>query len=302
MSYQILSILGQGSFGYVYHLKLPNSKEYALKVTDITHVPAIIAITEPETMLQLQHPHIIQLCYVNCDQIGQRRCLYMLMEYCERGTLTKAIANGVSEDQAITWFIQMADALTYLHSKKVMHRDIKPDNILLNSNNDIKVGDLGTARIQEFTAQGGATAVGTYCYMSPQILQGQPYKDKTDVWSLGCVFHQVLSKNPPFKFFFWMGKQTVNFQIPPMPSSYSQGLRNLILTVLDMEESTRPSAEKILGDLVRLQNRPYNRQQYVRLPMEVVDHESLLNCLKNQIILRSLIQIVSALAAHPGGY
>ncbi|XP_059167711.1 uncharacterized protein LOC131949780 [Physella acuta] len=144
MSYQILSKLGGGAFGQVYRLRVPNGNEYALKLIALTEKTNYNqAKAEAELMMRLSHPYIVQ-----CGQyafVGDN-LVCLVLEYCGRGNLTNAIVSVVPEQQALLWFAQMADAITYLHGEKIMHRDIKPDNILLGGNSNIKVGDLGIAR------------------------------------------------------------------------------------------------------------------------------------------------------------
>lgn len=93
------------------------------------------------------------------------------------------------ESQIITWFVQMALAMNYVHDKKILHRDLKTQNIFLTSKGDIKIGDFGIARVLQHTYDCANTAIGTPYYLSPEICQEKPYNQKSDIWSLGCIFY-----------------------------------------------------------------------------------------------------------------
>lgn len=93
------------------------------------------------------------------------------------------------EHQIVTWLVQMALAMNYVHDKKILHRDLKTQNIFLTSSGDIKIGDFGIARVLQHTYDCANTAIGTPYYLSPEICQERPYNQKSDIWSLGCIFY-----------------------------------------------------------------------------------------------------------------
>lgn len=94
----------------------------------------------------------------------------------------------------LIWTIQATQGLQVLHSNKIIHRDIKPANIFLDKNNRVKLGDLGIAKILENTIRNSEkfTNIGTFQYMSPEILNEQQYSYNTDVWSMGCVVYELI--------------------------------------------------------------------------------------------------------------
>lgn len=93
------------------------------------------------------------------------------------------------EHQIVMWLVQMALAMNYVHDKKILHRDLKTQNIFLTSKGDIKIGDFGIARVLQHTYDCANTAIGTPYYLSPEICQEKPYNQKSDIWSLGCIFY-----------------------------------------------------------------------------------------------------------------
>ncbi|KAH9490134.1 Serine/threonine-protein kinase Nek1 [Bulinus truncatus] len=222
--------------------------QYALKVVQLKATSSEEAQREGNTMMRLRHPHLVQCCSASYVE-GNLFCL--LLEFCGRGTLTKEIQRIViGEKRAINWLAQMADAIKYLHQEHLMHRDIKPDNILLNEDDNIKVSDLGLAMEQEYTYQSAGTQAGTPCYMSPQALEGKRYTNKADVWSLGCVFHQVFSRAPPFR--FPNIRPILTGQIPPLPLNTNFNIRNLISEMLGVDEEERPSAGQLFNTIKQI--------------------------------------------------
>lgn len=112
-----------------------------------------------------------------CKILMSFRCLCIVMDYCEGGDMFNKIAKqkelGVlfSERQILTWFVQMALALKHVHDRKILHRDLKTQNIFLTSKGEIKIGDFGIARVLQHTYDCANTAIGTPYYLSPEICQ-----------------------------------------------------------------------------------------------------------------------------------
>lgn len=103
-----------------------------------------------------------------------------------------------SEEVIMNWFVQICLALLYVHTRKVLHRDIKSSNIFLTGNYTVKLGDFGISRVLSNSVQAANTVVGTPYYMSPEICQNKPYNFKSDVWSLGCVLYELCTLKRAF--------------------------------------------------------------------------------------------------------
>ena len=101
--------------------------------------------------------------------------------------------------EIFNWFVQICMALEYVHARRVIHRDIKTQNIFLTGNNTIKVGDFGISKVLESTTQVANTVVGTPYYMAPEACQSEPYTSKSDVWALGCLLYELCTLEKPFK-------------------------------------------------------------------------------------------------------
>ncbi|KAK0061995.1 putative serine/threonine protein kinase 2 [Biomphalaria pfeifferi] len=272
MSLKILKKLGEGGFGKVYLFQNTDENKYALKVVSLDGFYDIEeAEEEGRMMMKLCHPHINQCVFL--ERIGTSN-LCMALEYCRNDTLARKIQlSRIEEPLAVMWFTQMADAIQYLHEQHIIHRDIKPENILLTSRDQIMVGDLGVARKLKDTLQSARTCIGTPCYMSPQIYKEQSYTNKTDVWSLGCVFHEVLSRKAPFH--YTRPKAIVEGPTPPLPDNYSYPLRNFIFRVLTREEIGRPSASEVFIFCKLLLPGEYQRIKRRRLEPIHLDKEEI---------------------------
>ncbi len=144
---------------------------------------------EAEVLAKLKHPNIVSYIDRFKDKSGN---LCIVMEYCDDGNLHKKIYSTendpYNEDQIIDWFVQITSALNHVHEKKTLHRDLKPMNIFLTGDGVVKLGDFGVAKVLENTNEMvKCYDRGTLYYMSPELLNEEPYNKKSDVWSLGCV-------------------------------------------------------------------------------------------------------------------
>jgi serine/threonine protein kinase len=123
--------------------------------------------------------------------------MYIAVEWAERGDLKRIIKHARTEseflDEAKVWeYIgQIASALDHMKSKRIMHRDLKPANIFISSEGVLKVGDLGLGRQLSSQTIEAYSRVGTPLYMSPEVLNGQGYDWKSDIWSLGCIAYEL---------------------------------------------------------------------------------------------------------------
>ncbi len=94
--------------------------------------------------------------------------------------------------------IQISQGLKYLHDKRILHRDLKPQNIFLDEEDNIKIGDMGLGKILGPQTNYAYTAVGTPLYFSPQLCEEIPYDNKSDIWAFGCLMYELTSLRPPF--------------------------------------------------------------------------------------------------------
>ena len=140
-------------------------------------------------------------------------------------------------------------AIQFLHSRNIIHRDIKSDNLLVNMRGDVKLADFGYAC--QLTAENAARAskVGTVCWMAPELIRGErKYSEKIDVWSLGIFAMEMAEGDPPY---IKEPQQKVIFKIvkknpPPINSRWSEEFRDFVKLCLTKDPNKRPSAEQLL--------------------------------------------------------
>jgi serine/threonine protein kinase len=153
-----------------------------------------LGLLQVRVLAKMNHPHVIK--YLGSFREGA--VLNIVTELAESGSLydmikkRKGTSSTLPEPQIWKYFVQTALALQHIHSHRILHRDVKTMNIFLTRGDDVKVGDLGVARVLSDTMDMANTMVGTPYYLSPELCEGKPYNDKSDVWSLGKVLSRLL--------------------------------------------------------------------------------------------------------------
>jgi serine/threonine protein kinase len=199
-SYEILDEVGRGGLGVVYrsrHVHL--GRLVALKVLHPWWTRSTEFVDrfrkEGRVMALLDHPHILRV-----HDAGESGGVFFLaMSYIEGSTLEALIQQGLSQDEALRICCQIGKALAYAHRQGIIHRDVKPANVILDSRGDVILTDFGVARLRDapgVTLPG--TPVGTPFYMAPEQIQWQKADHRADLYSLGVVLYQMLSGALPF--------------------------------------------------------------------------------------------------------
>jgi serine/threonine-protein kinase len=212
---------------------------------------------EAQAAASIGHPHIVSVFDTGSDD-GVH---YIVMEYVEGRTLAEFLAGGgrILPDRAIDIAMDVCQALEAAHARGVIHRDIKPGNIMLNPRGEVKVTDFGIARVTTTadTVAQTAAILGTASYLSPEQAQGQPVDARSDLYSLGCVVYEMVTGRPPF-----LGdspvavasKQVLEQPVPPskLNSDVTPDLDAVILRALAKNPANRyQSAEEMRADLER---------------------------------------------------
>ncbi|KAF2973832.1 hypothetical protein EK904_004674, partial [Melospiza melodia maxima] len=251
--YELIKQIGEGSFGKIFLAKGKMDDEpCVIKEINLTKMPVKEKeASEKEVILlaKMKHANIVTF-YASLQEENK---LYIVMEYCDGGDLMKRInmQHGVlfDEDQILSWFVQISLGLKHIHDKKILHRDVKAQNVFLSNNGRIaKLGDFGIARQLNSTTEFAHTCVGTPYYLSPEICENRPYNNKTDIWSLGCVLYELCALKHPFQgnSLHELVLKICRGRFQPVSPNYSYDLRILISQLFKISPRDRPSINSIL--------------------------------------------------------
>lgn len=272
----ILQQLGHGAFGVVHKVHDDRGCFYALKsiICDSYNIHKS-AVQEIRCLSNLQHPNIVKVFAADLQfDVQGKSWIYILLEFCGAGTLNQRLSSQTSDNTNLKWMVQIADALQYLHATNIMHRDLKPDNILLSNEDDIKVADFGLARtfsakdrddrewISVYLQAYIGTLAGSPFWMAPEVFY-RHYDEKADVFSLGILFFCIserqfitIGQNRFYGAFATYGGQIMGISQVMNASSQkdvsklvsfkrqavAKPLKDLILSTLEYHPHNRPTA------------------------------------------------------------
>jgi len=252
--YQRIRVLGKGSFGKAYLVK--NTEAGVLCVVKQMETSMMNdkerneAVREAMLLKQMNHPNIVKFEEVFMTRKGR---LCIVMDYADGGDVHMAIKSLegklIPEARILEWFAQICFALKHVHDRKVLHRDLKTQNVFLMETGQIKLGDFGIAKVLESTKDYAKTMVGTPYYLSPEIIEDRPYSFKSDIWSCGVVLYEMATLKHPFEAdsLVILASKILRDQYPPLDSMYSQDLLLLIKSMLSKDARLRPSVNGILS-------------------------------------------------------
>ncbi|XP_067853818.1 serine/threonine-protein kinase Nek11 [Heptranchias perlo] len=254
--YLVKERLGRGSFGMVYLVLDKKSRKgeelkvlKEISVGDLKPNETVQANLEAQLLSKLDHPAIVKFY----NSFVEHYSFYIITEYCEGRDLQckveeyKGAGRTFPESQIVEWFIQLLLGAQYMHERRILHRDLKSNNIFLK-NNIVKIGDFGVSRLLMGSCDLATTFTGTPYYMSPEVLNHQGYDSKSDIWSLACILYEMCCLDHAFTGHNFMSVvlKIVEGETPSLPNRCSSKLNAIMESMLQKDPSRRPSAAEIL--------------------------------------------------------
>ncbi|KAJ3267103.1 G2-specific serine/threonine protein kinase [Chytriomyces hyalinus] len=281
-AYEALDVIGSGSFGVIRKVRRKaDGRLLVRKEIDygkMTEKEKKQLVAEVNILRELRHPNIVRYYERFVDRPGSR--IYIIMEWCEGGDLAGIIKQCKKENKRlpedVIWNLmtQLLLALQECHHgaagsnsasstlngtdansrssathPTILHRDIKPDNVFLDGNQNVKLGDFGLSRIISSPELDFAkTFVGTPFYMSPELVSETSYNTKSDIWALGCLIYELCALEPPFQSKTQAGltQKIRSGKVDPLPPQYSNDLAATIKAMLNVNHMKRPSTTEFL--------------------------------------------------------
>eukprot|EP00775_Hariotina_reticulata_P012071 gene12071-12212_t len=287
--YQLLDQLGKGAHGTAFRARhLPSNQLTCIKTVECQQQAQQGQQSELDqkkreviVLAALQHPNIIR--YHDCFSDGSK--LYIVMEWADggdlQGLLQKHMKAGtvMTEEQLLGYFVQVVLALSFIHARGVMHRDLKCSNIFIHNQKLLKLGDFGLVKVLDapagpysssgslagaiLSSSGLGTAaamvsqnaglmaqsfVGTPNYLAPEVVNCEPYNLKADCWALGCVLYEMAALKPAFKADHIPGvyRMIKRGKLPSLPARYSPALKTLLASLMKKNPNDRPSSAELL--------------------------------------------------------
>lgn len=259
-NYEVLGVIGKGNFGSISRIKRKSDNKILvwkeLDYGKMSEKEKQHIVSEVNILRDLKHPNIVRYYDRIIDKKNTK--IFIIMEYCEGGDIGALIKrcrknkDYIAEDVIWKIFTQIVLALHECHTRKegkILHRDMKPSNVFLDSENNVKLGDFGLSRILSNESTFAYSHVGTPYYMSPEQIDEIKYNEKSDIWSLGCFLYELASLNPPFEAtnHLSLALKIKSGKIERIPTRYSEELNRVIQWTMVVDHTKRPSVEDLLN-------------------------------------------------------
>jgi NIMA (never in mitosis gene a)-related kinase len=256
--FTIISKLGEGAYSIVYKVKRNiDNNIYALKkvkLLNLSEKEKQNSLNEVRLLASVKSNYVISYKEAFFDE--KDSTLGIVMEFADGGDLYQKIVEHKKtatffEEQDI-WkiFIQLVKGLKALHDLKILHRDLKSANVFLLKDGTAKLGDLNVSKVARRGL--GYTQTGTPYYASPEVWKDQPYDNKSDIWSLGCVLYEMITLRPPFRAQNMEGlyNKVIKGQLNKIPERFSNELFEIVKLLIQVNSDLRPSCDDILKNKI----------------------------------------------------
>ena len=263
--FKIISKLGEGAYSTVYKVKrIVDNNIYALKkvkLLNLSEKEKQNSLNEVRLLASIKSNFVISYKEAFFDE--KDSTLGIVMEFADRGDLYQKIVEHKKSakffEETDIWriFIQLVKGLKALHDLKILHRDLKSANVFLLSDGTAKLGDLNVSKVARRGL--GYTQTGTPYYASPEVWKDQPYDNKSDIWSLGCVLYEMITLRPPFRAQNMEGlyNKVIKGQFSRIPDRFSNELYEIVKLLIQINTDARPSCDQILKNPLILKRIEY---------------------------------------------
>lgn len=258
--YSVVRPLGHGGQGRVYEVTDKQGTVCVLKQLMLSSEgDKETALREVRLLSSLRHPCIVpyldSFLARSMPALETEDVVCLIMSRCEHDLRHECMLRrdaGVlfEEPRLIGWLTELCWGLQHLHARKFLHRDLKPQNVLMTAAGRVLLADFGVAGYLDHTQALKTSIVGTPAFMSPEMLEGRPYGCKTDQWALGCVLYETMALRAPFAGCESYAAIVVTvLQAPPMraPPGYGPDLTHAVEALMARKPDDRPSSAELLG-------------------------------------------------------
>jgi serine/threonine protein kinase len=251
--------VGEGAAGEVFKgVDSRNGEVVAIKKMILNAQNMKLLITEIGIMKACTHGNIVKYA---ASYLVEDTCLWVVMEYMDGGCLTEILEQfenvRMTEAQIAYVSIEVLRGLQYIHQHRRIHRDIKSDNIMMNMRGEVKLADFGYAAQLSKKKKQRNTIVGTPYWMAPELIRGQNYECKVDIWSTGIMALEMAQGEPPYMEFAPLRALFLitTKGIPPLrnPDQWTVDFQDFLALLLEKDPDERPSASTLLKHAVASQ-------------------------------------------------
>jgi len=262
--YTVLKELGVGGMGVVYHCRdefLQRDVAIKMLLPELMADPKNVEVFTEEARLaaRMDHPNIVTVYDIGVENRQNKAHHFVAMEYLPGGNLAvRTQGAALAVEHALNWMKQLSNGLYFAHRKGVVHQDVKADNIFITTEGDLKIGDFGLARLManKVYINPSTKGMGTPAYMSPELCRGEQQDQRSDMYSLGILFFEMVTGQLPYRA-NGMIEMAMKHTTAPIPS-----VRRL-----------NPEVPDVLDRLIRrmMEKSPFDRYQSLNEVLKILD-------------------------------